>query len=167
MKQIFLVALATISAFAPAQLPVVSTYAYSRHTIPGIPEASRAEGPSKTALPISYFIYVVVKKGTPLSVRRAWVKGRCYSATLQRVASPVLIEHDAAVPTGRTDTLVPKTSDDVYRVVLAAEETCKGDGEAASELRRHNEVVVSLDAGQSRRYGTARTVKALQPAAAM
>jgi len=167
MKQIFVVALATISAFAPAQLPVISTYAYSRHTIPGIPEASRAERPPGAALPVSYFIYVVVKKGTPLSVRRAWVKGRCYSATLQRVTSPVLIEHDAAVPTGRTDTLVPKTSDDVYRVVLAAEESCKGDGDAANELRRHNEVVVSLEAGRSRRYGTARTVRALQPAAAM
>ncbi len=167
MKQIILVVLATINAFAPAQLPMISTYAYSRHTIPGIPECSRAEGSPKTALPTSYFIYVVVKKGTPLSVRGAWVKGRCYSATLQRVASPVLIEHDTAVPTGRTDMLVRKTSDDVYRVVLAAEESCKGGDEAASELKRHNEVVVSLNAGQSRRYGTARTVRALQPAAAM
>ena len=167
MKHIFLIVLATISTSILAQSPVISTYAYSRSTIPGIPEDGSAGSSPKNVFPTSYFIYVVVKKGTVLSVSRVWVKGKCYAAALQKVDSPVLIEHDAAVPTGKTDTLVGKTSDDVYHVVLAEAKSRNANDDAAKGLKRDNEVVVFLKAGQSTYYGKARTIRALQPAAAM
>jgi len=167
MKQIFLIVLATISTSLLTQSPVISTYAYSRNTIPGIPEGASAGGSPKNAFPTSYFIYVVVKRGTVLSVSRVWVKGKYYAATLQKVDSPVLIEHDAAVPTGKSDTLVGKTSGDVYRVVLAEGKSWNANDDAAKGLKRNNEVVVFLKAGQSTYYGKARTIRALQPAAAM
>jgi hypothetical protein len=167
MKQIFVAVLAANGAVLAAVSPVVSTCAYSRSTIPGIPEGPRAEGPSRNALPDTYFIYVVVRKGTALSARRVWVKGRCHAATLQRVASPVRIEHDAAVPTGKTDTLVPKTRNDVYRVVPGEEEGCGDEGRPFEELKNANAVVVALKIGRTVFYGTARTVTPLHPAAAM
>jgi hypothetical protein len=134
-----------------AQSPVKQTVAYSRATISGIPG-------NQTPFPPAYFIYVVINKGTPISATSICLRGTRYPATLRRVSSPIVVDHDVSVPTGKKDTLVKRTPDDVYQVdVGAAEGSC---------TQRH-EVVVCLASAGSRWYGKATKIQPLKPAAAM
>jgi hypothetical protein len=148
-----------------AQSPVIETLAYSRSTIPGIP-ASNNTAMANNPLPAAYFLYIVVKKGTPVSLAGVCLNGREYAANLKRVSSPVLVEHDVSVPTGTNDKLVKATADDVYQVELEEQKdpVCKS---RAKELGQQNEVVVCLKSGSSRWYGLAKTVVPLHPAAGM
>ncbi|MBI3789150.1 MAG: hypothetical protein HY276_12975, partial [Ignavibacteriales bacterium] len=145
-----------------AQSPVKKTYAYSRHTTPGIPEDTIREAPRKPLL-TSHFIYVVVKKDAALSVRNVWLQGKYYAASLRKVNSPVVIDRDAAVPTGKKDTLVGKTSDDLYQVELAEESNWTPKNDAEKKLVQSNEVVVFLEAGKVSCYGSAKKIKNLRP----
>jgi hypothetical protein len=167
MGQVFRCVLITVATTLLAHSPVKHTYAYSRSTTPGIPGGGSVGGSPKNPFPTSYFIYVVVEKGTPLSVSGVWLQGRYYGATLRKVNPPVLIERDVAVPTGQKDTLVRQTSDDVYQVELAAAKASSAGDDTARKLKQRNEVVVVLKARQSTWYGEVKTIVALHPAAAM
>src|SRR5437867_9911774 len=79
---------------AIARPPMVETVAYSRSITPGIPPGN-ADGRSATnPFPVKYFIYVIVKKGTPVSIAGVCLKGQSYSAKLEQVQSPVVVPHD-------------------------------------------------------------------------
>lgn len=161
-------ALLLLSLSAPAALsaqsPVMQTLAYSRETIPGTP-VSRYGGSGQNPFPTSYYLYVVVKKGTAISTTGVRVQGKWHAAALRRVVSPVLLEHDPSVPTRKKDTLVGETSDDVYQVEVRPQETanCK---EHAPDKFPEFDVVVCLKSGGASWYGLARKIVVLSPVAA-
>lgn len=167
MKLIFLCILMVITEGLVAQSPVKKTFAYSRQTTSGIPEGDSVRGVTQKPLLTSYFIYIVVKKDAPLSIRTTWVQGKYYDATLRKVNSPVLVDRDVAVPTGKKDTLVGKTSGSVYQVELKEEKSWTPKDDAEKKLMQSNEVVVFLEAGQSIWYGSVRKIKTLHPAFGM
>lgn len=164
MKFLSLVFLFATSC-AMAQPPIVEVVAYSRSTTPGIPPDPNAPS-ANNPFPVKYFIYVIVKKGTPVSIAGVCLKGQSYSAKLERVPSPVVVPHDVNVPTDVKDTLVPKTQDDVYQVSLQEQGGAACENRPA-DLAQNQEVVVSLKSGKSLVYGAAKTIVALSPAAAM
>jgi hypothetical protein len=143
--------------------PVKATFGYSREIISGIPSSPGREQPKQ--LPNSYFIYVVVKRGLIISDATVYLRGDKYKATLKKVDTPLLIDHDPSVPTGRKDTLVPKTSDDVYEVEPEEHEESKDP--TGEQLARRNQAVVVLRSGQDKLYGVVRELTRLRPAAAM
>lgn len=151
---------------AMAQPPAFEVMAYSRSTAPGIPPEKSDAPSTSNPFPVKYFIYVIVKKGTPVSSAAVCLKGQSYSAKLERMSSPVVVPHDPNVPTDRKDTLVPKTQDDVYQLDLQeqGDTACKS---SPADLAQNHEVVVSLKSGKSVVYGAAKTIVALTPAAAM
>lgn len=166
MKPIYLLfALGMVTSCA-AQSPVKETLAYSRETIPGIPGKSGATS-SQNPISTSFFIYVVIKKGATVSLAGVCVNGKSYLATWKRVESPVLIEHDASVPTGQKDTLVKKTSDDVYQLELGQQKSAECNAQGEENLAQRNDVVVFLKSGQSSWHGLADKLVPLHPAAAM
>ncbi len=143
-----------------AQSPVKETLAYSRNTIPGTPGG-------QNPFPASYFIYVIVKKDTPVLVTGVCLQGNWYDATLKKVEPPVAIDHDPGVPTGEKDILVKSTADTVYQVEIQAH---KGPGDsncAENKLAQQYPVVVYLKSGRNTWYGLVRTISPLHPAAAM
>jgi hypothetical protein len=150
-----------------AQSPVRETLAYSRKTIPGIPGNDSGALPSQDPFPTSYFIYVVVKRGTVISVSGVCLQGKRYDATLHSVDAPVLSEHDVSVPTGKKDTLVQQTSDDVYRVEIGDRKGPCDKNRSEGKLARRYEVVVCLKSGGSSWYGLVTRIVPLLPAAAM
>lgn len=145
---------------------MIEAIAYSRATTPGIPPGNTAASPTENPFPVQYFVFIVVKKDAPVSIKGVCLKGQSYSAKLERVRSPVVVPHDVNVPTDRQDTLVQKTSDDVYRVILK-----EPQGNACQDLppalRPHHEVVVVLSSGESLVFGAAKSILPLAPAAAM
>jgi hypothetical protein len=146
---------------AMAQSPVTA-YGYSRATLPGIPGDQKGMQ-GKDMFPPKYYLYVEVKPGSRVSAEWAWVRGSYYDCKLTRVSTPVLVESDPGVPTEKKETLVSKTSNDVYRCVLGdvKEQT------APRELIANNEAVIALLINKSRAYATVQSIKALRPAAAM
>jgi hypothetical protein len=134
-----------------AQSPVIQTVAYSRATISGIPG-------NQTPFPPTYFIYVVIKKGIPVSATGMCLRGSRYPATLRQVRSPVVIDHDVSVPTGKKDTLVKRTTNDVYQVEIGAPQ---------GPCTQRHEVVVCLKSAGFRWYGMATKILPLAAAAAM
>jgi len=149
-----------------AQPPTIEVMGYSRSTTPGIPPEKNDAPSANHPFPVKYFIYIIVKKGTPVSDAAVCLKGQSYSAKLERVSSPVVVPHDPNVPTDRKDTLVPKTRDDVYRLDLQEPGGTACENRPA-DIAQNLEVVVALKSGKSVVYGAAKTIVALTPAAAM
>lgn len=139
----------------------VKTYAYGRATLPGIPGAAQA-----SPFPVTYLLYVEVPRGSAVSVEGLWLRGTYYAAALKRVASPVVVSHDPVVVTDRKDTLVNKTSDDVYAVVPGEPKRGGIARPDAKQLTAHNEAVVFLTVDHAPRCGVAKTVRMLKPLAA-
>ena len=163
------VAAATMNS-AMAQSPVIAAYGYSRATLPGIPgEAENQRGTQvQTPFPPTYYLYVELKKGTRVSASCwAWLGENHHSCTLKKVRTPVLVESDPVVATGKKDTLVPKTANDVYRVILGEVKGRAASNSEASELIRNNEAVIALIVDKSSAYATIKSLTALKPAAAM
>lgn len=147
-----------------AQSPVKETLAYSRETIPGIPPGGpRAQNP----FPTTYYIFVVIQKGTPIRVTAACIRENRYAATLKKLESPVQVERDAGLPTGEKDTLVKKTSDDVYQVELGEPQASACKDHAAEKRSRRSEVAVFLESGEAKWCARAEKIVPLRPAHAM
>jgi hypothetical protein len=77
----------------------------------------------------------------------------------------VRVANDAAVPTGESIVLVPKTSSDVYEVRLGDEARRTPASDEERRLAREDELVVVLQANGSARYCTVKTITRLPPAA--
>jgi hypothetical protein len=159
MKRSSVCCLLVLATCLMAQSPVKETFAYSRKAIAGIP--------GNDSLPTSYFIYVIIQRGTLISVGGVCLRGQRYGGTLQQVDSPVLSPHDVSVPTGATDTLVKRTSDDVYQIEFGEPSGPCPDGSAEAKLAQRYEVVVSLKSGHANWYGLVTKIVPLHPAAAM
>jgi hypothetical protein len=150
---------AAVASYAMAQ-SLVATHAYTRATLPGIPGEH-----AKSVLPPTYYIYVEVKRGSQVSAEWAWVRGKYFDCVLRKVITPVTVESDPVVRTEMKETLVPKTANDVYRVVLGdAKERMSSDRE--SGLIANNEAVIGLVVNSSRAYAAVKSIKPLRPAAA-
>ena len=149
---------------AMAQSPVAA-YGYSRATLPGIP-ADRQATLGNAMFPPKYYLYVEVKPGSQVAGEWAWVQGSYYDCTLTRVITPVLVESDPGVPTEKKETLVAKTSNDVYSVVLDNVKAMASNGRE-KELIANNEAVIALVINNGSAYAAIQSIKALRPAAAM
>ena len=156
-----IVAVLSTTGWAMGETSPVKTYAYGRATLPGIPDAAKT-----SPFPVTYLLYVEVPKGSTVSVDGVWLKGTYHAATLKRVASPIVVSHDPVVVTDQKDTLVAKTSNDVYAVLLGEPRPAGIPRPAAKPRTAHNEVVVFLTVDHAPRDGVAKTVKMLKPLAA-
>lgn len=157
---------ATCMMIAAANPPAVTAFGYARELLPGIP-ASPGSSARTPALPTEYYLFIEVPAGSHVSANWTSVRGQYYAASLEKVATPVLLEADAAVPTGQKETLVPKTGNDVYRVVLGGQLTKAPDDERGRALTTRNEAVTSMTIGQSVTYALTRSLKGLRPKAGM
>jgi hypothetical protein len=158
--------LAAILMTAAMAQSAVTTYGYSRATLPGIPGGQQG-AQATSPFPPEYYLYLQVKSGSTVSARWAWVRGTYYECTLKKVNTPVLVESDPGVPTDKRETLVPKTSNDVYSVVLGEVTTQVSANNQEKELTAGNEAVIAIVVNKSPAYATIPTIKALRPAAAM
>jgi hypothetical protein len=150
---------------AMAQSPV-TMYGYSRATLPGIPGDQKGlQG--KDIFPLKYYLYVEVKPGSRVSPEWAWIRGNYYDCSLKKVSTPVLVESDPGVPTDKKETLVPKTSKDVYSVILGDVKTRTPSNGQERELISNHEAAVGLLIDDSSAYAAIKLIKQLRPAAAM
>lgn len=157
---------ATCMMIAAASPPAVTAFGYARQLLPGIPAEQGSEARTP-ALPTEYYLYVEVPPGSHVSANWASVRGQYYAVSLEKVDTPVLLEVDAAVPTGQKNTLVPKTGNDVYRVVLGGPLRKAPEDERAHALTTKNDAVTSVTIDQSVTYALTRSLKALRPKAGM
>jgi hypothetical protein len=161
---------AVMLATAAASPPSVIAFGYARETFPGIPPTHAAANLSagRTGLPTEYFIYVEVAAGSHVSVNWTSVRGRYYHATIEKISTPVLIDLDAAVPTGKQETLVPKSKNDVYSVVLGNEMVRAPLDDARTQTLVHqNDAVVYVTIDDSAAFALTKSLKALPPKAGM
>jgi hypothetical protein len=148
-----------------AQSPV-TMYGYSRATLSGIPgDQKGVQG--KDMFPLKYYLYVEVKPGTRVSAEWAWIRGNYYDCSLKKVSTPVLVESDPGIPTDKKETLVPKTSNDVYSVILGDVSARTPSNGEERELISNHEAALGLIIDKSNAYAAIQSIKALRPAAAM
>lgn len=158
-------AAATVMSSAMAD-STVTLYAFSRATMPGIPGGPGGAARSST-FPPQYYLYIEVKPGSRVAAQWAFVHGQYYNCTLKKVSTPVLVESDPGVPTDKKETLVPKTANDVYGVVLGDVKAQAPSNDQEKELTANHEAVISLLVDKANAYVSAQSIKALRPAAAM
>ena len=152
-------AIALAFALAASGTPMKDGFAYSRETLSGIPGDATSAARS---LETTYLIYVVVPKGKAPRDATVWLKGKHHAATLKRVSTPVEVEQDPALPSGKKDTLVPATASAVYQVI-PGEEQAPGD-DAGRQATNGNDVVVCLRSDGSERRVVIKDIKPLRPA---
>jgi hypothetical protein len=155
----------TLATNLLAQSPIRETLAYSRNTTRGIPAGPNRDDATQPPIKVDYYLYVVVRKGVSVSASTACVRGKSFTATLKKVDAPVLIEHDATIPTGSKDTLVKPTADDVYQIILSPQGNPPCEDPEIAKLTRNHEVVVPLKSGQSIWYSLADNIISLRAAA--
>jgi len=148
-----------------AQSPV-TMYGYSRATLPGIPSDQKGVQ-GKGMFPLKYYLYVEVKPRTRVSAEWAWIRGDYYNCSLKKVSTPVLVESDPAIPTDKKETLVPKTSNDVYSVILGDVKARTPSNGEERELIANHEAALGLVIDKSSAYAAIQSIKTLRPAAAM
>jgi hypothetical protein len=167
---LFAAVLAAVVGFAMAQTQI-AVYAYSRATLPGIPGEHTAEGQKSTQEPIvfptRYYLYVEVPPGSHVSAKWVWLQGNYYTGALRKVSTPVQVENDTAVPTNKKETLVARTSNDVYSIVLGDKKIRQALNDTERQLVANNNVVISLIVDNSTSYAMSQSIKALRPGAAM
>jgi hypothetical protein len=156
---------AAVMSSAMAQSPVTA-YGYSRATLPGIPGDQKGTQ-GKDMFPPRYYLYVEVKPGSRVSAEWVWIRGSYYDCKLARVSTPVLVESDPGIPTEKKETLVSKTSNEVYSVVLGDVKVRTASNGQERELVANNEAVIALVINKSSAYGAVQSIEALRPAAAM
>ncbi|HET9314796.1 MAG TPA: hypothetical protein VFQ51_04365 [Vicinamibacteria bacterium] len=133
-------------------------FAYSRDTLAGIP------GQGSRTLETTYFIYVLQRKGAPAPRDASvWLKGEHHAATVRKVDSPVLVEHDPVLPAGKKDTLVPVTPSDVYQIV-PGDPLDRSPADEERQAVASHDVVVCLSFDGSVRRVTIKTLQPLRPA---
>lgn len=153
-------------------------YGYLRAVRPGIPGGPVNDGLSLSArnqklnlqrevFAPEYSIYLAVKPGSDVSASWAWVRGKTYQCALTKVSTPVVVDRDVGVKTEAKVTLVPKSSDDVYHVVLGTLKSNPYFTKLEQELEVNNEFFVALILDHKLSYATVRSMKVLPPAAAM
>ena len=165
MKLVYSLLFLALATSLLAQSPIRETLAYSRNTTRGIPTGPNSDSSTQPPIKVSYYLYVVVRKGVSVSASTACVRGKSFAATLKRVDAPVLIEHDATIPTGSKDTLVKPTADDVYQIILSSQGNPPCEDPETMKLARNHEVVVPLKSGRSIWYSLADRIVSLRPAA--
>jgi hypothetical protein len=163
------VALLTMTALADP--PGITAFGYARETLPGVPTvqgSSEGEGGRSTGkLPTEYFIYAETAPGTRASVKWVAVHGQFCAASLQRVSTPVLVDQDAAVPTGKKVTLVPATKNDVYRVVVGDKLAASLEDDKVGTLVQQNNAVVLMTVDNAPTYVLVKALRPLAPKAGM
>ena len=160
-------ALAAATAMSSAMADsTVTLYAFSRATVPGIPGGPGGAAAS-SPFPPKYYLYVEVKPGSRIAAQWAFVRGQYYDCTLKKVSTPVLVESDPGVPTEKKETLVPKTGNDVYGIILGDVKAQTPSDDQAKELAANHEAVISLLVDKASAYVSIQSIKALRPAAAM
>jgi len=152
-----------------AQTPI-TTYGYFRATLPGIPgmpTRDQKPGLGREVFAPEYHIYVAVRPGSKVVAKWASVRGKTYDCALSKVSTPVIVNSDVAVKTDKMETLVPKTSEDVYKVVFGALKPQTEFSKEEQKLAASNEAVIALVLDNAPVYATVRSIIALPPAAAM
>jgi len=169
---LFSIILASISLDLTAQSPVINTYAYSRKTISGIKgEADRADSGRKqnvNPFPIRYFLFFSTSKGTGITISGVWLRGKYYTASLQKVNTPVLLGPNGVnIGMEQKDTLITATSDDVYAIQLGAAQSWEPQNDMEIKLTQNNQLVVFLQSNNTACYGFSNDIKSLHPYRAM
>jgi hypothetical protein len=161
---------AVVFAGSPMAQAPIAAYGYVRATLPGIPGMAAGDQnlrPGQEAFAPKYRIFVAVKSGSRVAAKWAWVRDKAYDCALSKVRTPVIVDRDVAVKTDKKETLVPKTSDDVYEIVLRAPRPQTELSAQEQMLASGNEAVVALVLDNAPAYATVRSLVALPPAAAM
>jgi hypothetical protein len=161
-----IVIMAVMFAVAAPSPPSVIAFGYARETLPGIPAAHAATNLSteRAGLPTEYFLYVEVAAGSRVTVNWTSVRGRYYGAMIEKVSTPVLLDLDAVVPTGKQETLVPTSKNDVYRVVLGNEMVkAPPDNQRIQTLVHQNDAVIYVTIDNLVVYALAKSLKELPP----
>jgi hypothetical protein len=167
MKKILLCCLMiAASNIMMAQTPALIIYAYSRATLPGIPPNTET-GEQSNPFPLTYYIYLKVPKGQKIKVEGAWIKGKYFPVSIEKVKSPVMIDDDVATINKKKLTLVGKTSLDVYSLTQAEEKNRIVENENERKKVVDNELVLEYKINDKKGYATIKKFKVLPPAAAM
>ncbi len=110
-------------------------------------------------LPRVYQLYLSVPKGTKLQVREVWVEGKRLKASAEAVRSPVTF---VSPGTGQKETLIPKTTNTIFRLETS-EPTTKVVQAKARSLASANQLVVAYTLNGTLRYASLKTLKRLEP----
>lgn len=163
-KVIFYSFFITLFMSACGQSPDIKTHIYSRITLPGIrPETDK----DNNDFPKAYFIYAEVKKGSQFSAEGCWIEGKYYSiASIEKVSTPVIVS-DQTVIKMQYDTLVKKTTKDVYHIIPGEEKPKTMSDEAEKKLAGENKFVLLLKLNGKQEFSSSATIKELTPAAMM
>ena len=159
-------AAAVFAGSSMAQTPITA-YGYFRATLPGIPGSAGDQKPGlgREVFAPEYHIFVAVKPGS--QVVAEWARAEEKPTTAPSARSvPGDRQQRRSGEDGQEGTLVPKTSEDVYKVVFGAL-SHSGVQQGGANLAASNEAVVALVLDNAPAYATVRSIIALRPAAAM
>lgn len=139
MKKIITIAVLLISQFANAQTLIKKVHGYFRTISPGIIRVQTDEkGNIKEQAPAAiseYFVYVECSGKKKPAIISMTIDGKKFDARIDSISStPVIVQADPASGVSRADTLVPKTSLTVWRLIPKALSTKEKTNTAGNSM---------------------------------
>lgn len=162
---LFLICLVTAAKGYSQAKPLVKAYAYLRESVPGaIPKTIDENGKEINTGPVnikSYQLFLEYKKGTVLRPLRIWIDGRAYGLTMQTIGkTPYTFSRPGIGSNVEIDTLVKKTSNNVYRIVPAEEIS----GTSSSKFAQvRNGLVIEYYVGKKLNHYVVKDIRKLSP----
>lgn len=124
------------------------TYAFSRAVIGGVAPTDVVEVGGKVIKGDErsnkqYFIYLQTCPVDVLTITSVYINGNAYSATAQKTKTPVTVTNTSNSTKNSSETLVEKTSRNVWELVLEADDTKLKPAATLKKMIDSNAVVVT------------------------
>ncbi len=115
-----LILITTGAAFAQKSNVLPKAYAFSRQLLGGVKPVIAPDESGKTVTRIAspsvqYFVYVVTKPGASFELQYLWIRGKLFSASVQKEKTPVIVVNNT-MPGKRADTLIAATKNTVWHI---------------------------------------------------
>ena len=160
-KILLLVALFSIGSFTSFSQKggTVKQYVYAR-AVSGGAMAVDENGRPRSKPAKQYFIYIETFKGSP-TISAIYINGLSYTGKAVKVGSPVIV-NDNSAGAGK-ETLVAKTSNQVWQVSVERNETAAKPSSALNKTIKSNEFVMKGFLNGKSFLISAKKIKELQP----
>ncbi len=168
MKSISILLVLMLSAtfiFAQRECKRITVHAFTRNAVPGMmPRGEAREDGSTVARPIkpvtNYEVYLE-NPAAKAQVTAIYIDGTAYKATWELVQSPVIIQGGQVGQYQSNDTIINKTSNKVYKLLIG--DRLENPTSKLAEMSKSNAVVVELVSGKKKYYSYSAEWKKLKP----
>ncbi len=168
MKKILTIVAILFSVTVYSQSVIKKGYAYYRETYPGIIKVQMDDKGNPIEEPPQvrkeYFIYISTVKGKKISISNIYLDGKSFTVITDSIKeTPVVLVTPFTTDKSTRDTLVPRSTYQVYKLTLLQPSGKNNNSSSLKKLMASKKVVIEYTLSNKRYYFGIPELKKLPP----